>query len=156
MAREYVFTKEIVNPGAVTALQVVAGAAMPIIIMKVWVTQRLSATSTQVGVQLRRKTAAATVTAAVLNTDIRRLDPGDSGSVVQLGTALSGYTATAEGTDGEILAEEGFNILNGWYYEPQPELRPTVPGGGIVALKLPSAITGTVQFGIVYAEGLSG
>jgi hypothetical protein len=156
MAREYVFSKEIVNPGAVTALQIAAGTAMPIVIMKAWVTQRLSTTSTQLGVRLLRKTAAATVTAAVLNTDIRRIDPGDAGSVVQLGTALSGYTASAEGTDGEILAEEGWNVLNGWYYEPQPELRDTVPGGGIIALKLPTAFTGTVQFGIKFAEGMTG
>jgi hypothetical protein len=156
IAREYSFTKEFTNPTAVTQLQIAAGTAMPLVIMRAWITQRTSTTSTAVGAQLRRKTAAATVTAAVLNTDIRRLDPGDSGSSVQLGTALSGYTASAEGTDGEIIVEEGFNILNGWYYEPQPELRPTVPGGGIIALKLATAITGTVEVGIQFAEGLSG
>jgi hypothetical protein len=129
LAREYTFTKEFTNPTAVTQLQIAAGTAMPVVIMRAWITQRTSTTSTAVGVQLRRKTAAATVTAAVLNTDIRRLDPGDSGSSVQLGTAL---------------------------YEPQPELRPTVPGGGIIALKLATAITGTVEVGIQFAEGLSG
>jgi predicted secreted protein len=66
------------------------------------------------------------------------------------------FTNPTAGTDGEIIVEEGSNILNGWYYEPQPELRPTVPGGGIIALKLATAITGTVQVGIQFAEGLSG
>jgi hypothetical protein len=97
---------------------------MPIVIMKAWITQRTSTTSTAFGVQLRRKTAAATVSTAANNTDVRRLDPGDSASSLQLGTALSGFTASAEGTDGEIIVEEGSNILNGWYYEPQPELAP--------------------------------
>jgi hypothetical protein len=31
-----------------------------------------------------------------------------------------------------------------------------VPGGGIIALKLATAITGTVEVGIQFAEGLSG
>jgi hypothetical protein len=154
MAREFVFSKEFTNPTAVTQLQIAAGTAMPIVIMQAWVTQRTSTTSTQIGVQVLRKSAAATVTAAVAG-DLRKLDPGDSATVVQLGTALTGYTATGEGTNSDIVHEEGFNILNGFYYEPQPELRPTVPGGGIIALKLLTAITGTVQVGFRYAEGLS-
>jgi hypothetical protein len=156
VAREYTFTKEFTNPTAVTQLQIAAGTAMPVVIMRAWITQRTSVTSTQFGVQLRRKTAAATVSAAANNTDVRRLDPGDSASSLQFGTALSGFTASAEGTDGEIIVEEGSNILNGWYYEPQPELRPTVPGGGIIALKLATAITGTVEVGIQFAEGMTG
>lgn len=154
MAREYVFSRELTNPTAVTLLQIAAGTAMPIVIMRARLTQRLSTTSTQVGIQILRKTAAATVTAAVAG-DLRKLDSGDSATVVQLGTALTGYTATAEGTNGDILHEEGFNLLNGFYYEPQPELRPTVPGAGIVGIKLLTAITGTVQVEFVFAEGLS-
>jgi hypothetical protein len=155
MAREFEFEREIVNPGAITVIQVAAGTAMPLVVMKAKITQRSSVTSTQIGCYLVRKTAAATVTAAVA-ADIRKLDPGDSASVVQLGTALTGYVATAEGTDGDVLDREGVNILNGWYFEPQPELRPTVPGAGIIGLKFSAAPpAGTYSCYIAFAEGLS-
>lgn len=155
MAREYEFEREITNPGAITLLQITAGAAMPITLMKATVSQRNSITSTAFGAYVVRKSAAATVTAAVA-ADIRKLDPGDSASVVQLGTALTGYAATVEGTDGDILWREGDNILNGYYQEPQPELRITVPGGGIVGLKLSQSLTGIFSCKFVFAEGMSG
>jgi hypothetical protein len=126
---------------------------MPIKLLSATISQTTSTSSAQFDVKLLRKTAAATVTAAVLNTDIRRYDPGDSGSVVQLGTALSGYLATAEGTDGEIIDEQGVNVLTGYYWEPQPERTITVPGGGLFALKLGTAFTGTMIAEITYQEG---
>jgi hypothetical protein len=152
-AREYTFSHVFTNPGAITLLQFVPGSSMPVRVLSANVTQPGSTTSAQVDVKVLRKTAAATVTAAALNTDIRRKDPGDSGSSAQLGTALSGYLATAEGTDGEILDEQGVNMLNGYYYEPQPERTDTVPGGGIVAVKLGTAFTGTVIAQLTVQEG---
>jgi hypothetical protein len=139
MAREYTCTKEIVNPGAVTVLQIAAGTSMPHTLHKVSVTQRTITTANQLGVQLVRKTAAATVTAMANNTDVRRTDPGDAASSLQFGTALTGHTATAEGTDGEELDRQGFDVRNGYYYEPQPEDRLTIPGGGIWGIKFSSA-----------------
>ena len=153
MAREYVFTHVFTNPGAVTLLQYVPAAAIPVRVLQASVTQSSSTTSTQLEAKLLRKTAAATVTAAVANTDIRRLDPGDAATTAQLGTALSGYLATVEGTDGEILDDQGTNTLNGYYFEPQPERTPTVPGGGIIALKLGASFTGTVIAQLTVAEG---
>jgi hypothetical protein len=156
LAREYVFERELVNPGAITALQIAAGTSMPLTIMRAKVTQRTSQTSTAVGAYLVRKTAAATVTAAVAG-DLRKKDPGDAATSVQLGTALTGYAASAEGTDGDIIEREGFNILNGWYYEPQPELRDTVPAGGIIGLKFSAAPpNGTYSVTIAFAEGITG
>lgn len=156
MAREYVFERELSSPGAITGLQLAAGTSMPIVIMQVWVTQRSSTTSTQIGLYLVRKTAAATVTAAVSG-DIRKLDPGDAAASLQLGTALTGYTATAEGTDGDVLYRQGVNILNGYFVEPQPELRVTVPAGGIVGVKFSAAPpAGTYSINVFFAEGLSG
>jgi hypothetical protein len=153
MAREYSFVHVFTNPSNVTLLQIVAAAAMPIRLLSASVTQSSSTTSAQIDVKLLRKTAAATVTAAALNTDIRRYDQGDAGSVVQLGTALSGFLATAEGTDGEVLDEQGVNVLNGYYWEPQPERTANTAGGGIVALKLGTAFTGTLVAEISYQEG---
>lgn len=153
MAREYVFTHVFTNPGAITLLQFVPAAAIPVRVLQASVTQSSSTTSTQIEAKLLRKTAAATVTAAVANTDIRRLDPGDAATSAQLGTALSGYLATAEGTDGEILDDQGTNILNGYYFEPQPERAPTVPGSGIVAIKLGASFTGTLIAQMTVQEG---
>jgi hypothetical protein len=153
VAREYTFTHVFTNPGAITLLQIVAAAAMPIRLLSASVTQSSSTTSAQIDVKLLRKTAAATVTAAALNTDIRRYDPGDAGSVVQLGTSLTGYLATAEGTDGEVWDEQGINVLNGYYWEPQPERTGNTPGAGIVALKLGTAFTGTLIAEISFQEG---
>jgi hypothetical protein len=152
MAREYKLVREFTNPGAVTLLQIAAGTAMPFQIIRAWVTQRTSTTSTQIGATVVRKTAAATVTAAVI-ADIKRTDPADATASVQLGTALSGYLATAEGTDGDQMDIQGVNILNGYYYTPLPEERERVAGGGLIAVKLLTAITGTVQAGIVIQEG---
>lgn len=158
MAREYVFRRNVTNPTTARAvLQIVAAAAMPITIIRAQVTQRDSATSAQLGWQLARLSAAATVTIAVLGTDILKADPGDANSVVQLGTSLTGYSASTAGTQGEIPFAEGWNTLSGAYWTALPEERITVPGGGIFGLFL----TGTVPAGvyeavIVYAEGITG
>jgi hypothetical protein len=162
VSREYIFEREIVNPanaGAATFMQLVAGTSMPLVLMKCKVTQRTSVTSTALGIYVVRKTAAASTLTAAVSGDIRKLDPGDSASSVQLGTALTGYGASGvtEGTDGDIVEREGINILNGWYYEPQPELRITIPGGGIIALKASAALaSATYLCQMVFAEGLSG
>lgn len=126
---------------------------MPVLVLSATITQSSSTTSTQLDVKLLRKTAAATVTAAALNTDIRRLDQADAGSSAQLGTALSGYLATAEGTDGEIIDEQGINALTGYYWEPQPERTVNTAGGGIIALKLGTAFTGTLIAELTFKEG---
>jgi hypothetical protein len=154
VAREYKFVREFTNPGAITLLQIAAGTAMPFVVIRAWVTQRSSVTSTQIGAEVVRKTAAATVTAAVA-ADFKKVDPGDAAASVQLGAALSGHTATVEGTDGDAMDIQGVNILNGYYYTPVPEERETVPGGGLVALKLLTAPpAGTYQAGLVIREGV--
>lgn len=153
MAREYVFSHVFTNPGAVTLLQFVPAAAIPVRLLAASITQSSSTTSAQIDAKVLRKTAAATVTIAVLNTDVRREDPGDAASSAQLGTALTGFLASAEGTDGEIIDEQGVNVLNGYYFEPQPERTPTVPGGGIIALKLGTSFTGTLIAEMTVQEG---
>ena len=149
----YTFSRSFTNPGAVTLLQIAANAARPLVPLRAWVSQHASVTSTQVAAELVRKTAAATVTAAVAADFKKHLPTQDANCTVQLGTALSGHTATAEGTDGDDFNAEGWNILNGWLYLPVPEERIVVPGGGIVGLKLlvapPAA---TYRAGITFVE----
>jgi hypothetical protein len=158
VAREYTFRVSITNPVTARAMiQIAAGAAMPLTLIDGQITQRDSASSAQLGVQLARMTAAATVTAGVLATNVPRMDPADSQPAIQLGTALSGTTATTAGTQGDLLIEEGWNTLNGWFYVPVPEKRITIPSAGIVALFL----TGTVPAGVYqamlsFAEGVTG
>jgi hypothetical protein len=135
----------------------VAAAAMPLTLIRAEVTQRDSATSAQLGMQIARLSAAQTVTIAVLGTSILKQDPGDANTVAQLGTSLSGTVGTTAGTLGEVPLEEGWNTLQGFFWTPIPEERITVPGGGIVVLQP----TGTVPAGVynavlVFAEGVTG
>ena len=134
---------------AITIIQIAAGAANPIEILRATVTQRGSTTSAQPDVQLVRKTAAATVTPA---TPLLLRGSAPASAAVG-GTALTGITATAEGTDGDVLPHQGFNVLTGWVYLPIPEERIWVPGGGIIALKFPTApATQTWLAEIVFQE----
>lgn len=158
MAREYVLRAQITNPVTARAmLQLLAGATQPVVLIDAQITQRDSATSAQLGVQLARLSAAATVTAGVLATNVPRMSLGDSQPAVQLSTSGTGHTATTAGTQSEILVEEGFNTLNGWFYVPVPEKRITIPAAGLVALFL----TGTVPAGVYtamlsFAEDITG
>jgi hypothetical protein len=100
-----------------------------------------------------RKTAAATVTAFTP----LKLAPNDPASLAVGGTAATGVNATAEGTDSDILHDDGWNVLNAsWLWMPVPEDRPWVSNTGMLALKLqttPAAST-TVGAWIKYREYL--
>ncbi len=120
---------------AITILQIKAGAAVPLELIKATIFQSGSATSAMVAIEILRKTAAATVTAFTP----RKFDPAAPTAAAAGSTSGTGYTGSAEGTDGDILVEETFNVLNGWIWLPTPEERIKVPAGGIIALKFPSA-----------------
>lgn len=158
MAREYTARVSIANPTTARAMiQILAGATQPLVIIDAQITQRDSATSAQLGVQLARMSAAATVTAMVLATHIPRMSLGDSQPAVQLSTSGTGHTASTAGTQSDLLLEEGWNTLNGWFYMPVPEKRITIPSAGLVGLFL----TGTVPAGqyiamITFAEDITG
>lgn len=122
-------------------------------VTRAWVNQSSVTTSSQTRIQLLRKTGTApTVTSqtpAVAGT------PGSQASKCVGGTAASGITATAEGTDGTVWIEEGFNVVNGWLYLPVPEERIMNLGSTAsgVALKFPSApLSATYASGIEWLE----
>lgn len=132
---------------AITILQVKAGAAA-LELIRAGISQGLSETSTMEQVQILRKTAAATVTSFTP----RKFNPGDGVSLAIGGVSATGYTATAEGTDGEVLLDDGFNILNGWQWK-SGEDRIVVPQGGIIAMKFPVApASATWRAYMVFAE----
>ena len=132
---------------AITILQIKAGAAA-LELLRAGISQGLSETSTMEHVQILRKTGAATVTSFTP----RRYNPSDPISLAVGGVAATGYTATVEGTDGEVLLDDGWNILNGWQWK-SGEDRIVVPQGGIVAMKFPVApASATYRAFMVFAE----
>lgn len=130
---------------AITILQVTAPSTMTLEIIRAWVTQSTSTTSAQADVILVRKTATATGGTSITPVKLESGDPSPTFTAVR--------TATGEGTDGDIVAGEGFNVLNGWLYVPVPEERIKVPPSGILALKFPSAPANvTYRYGITLRE----
>jgi len=145
----YVVRQAITNPGAITLLQIKAGASNPFKLLRAWVSQTPSTTSAQLDIQILRKSGAATVTSFTP----LLLRPSDPAANAVGGASATGYTATGEGTDGDLLIQEGFNILNGYLYLPVPEERIVVPVAGIIGLKF--AIAGgnfTFKCGMIFGE----
>jgi hypothetical protein len=137
---------------AITLIQILAGATVPLEIIRARLGQTSSTTSTQQSVQINRKSAAATVTSFTPIIDGPVTDPAASAIG---GTAKTGTNASAEGTDANILVQDVFNYLNGWQYFPAPDERPFVDASvGIVGLKFPvapgSAVTITAD--LVFVE----
>ena len=125
----------IVVSTAITIIQYKAGATNKAYVVRFSISQGLSETSTMEQIQLLRKTAAATVTSF---TPIEN-DPDGPVAFGAGGTAATGITASVEGTDGDILVNEGFNILNGYTWVRSARDEIVIPAAGIIALKFPVA-----------------
>lgn len=137
---------------AITVAQFKAGVNGAVSILRHVLSQSGSVTSTQIKSLLVRKTAAATVTAAVAGTTLLKNNPLNPTTDASLGTAATGITASVEGTDGEQTSSRGFNILNGQETLYSPEERIIVPQGGIIAQKLPTAFNSTWDSEFVFME----
>jgi hypothetical protein len=138
---------------AITMLQIKAGAAKPLEVLRAWVGQSGSVVSAQPRVQIVRKSGAATVTIAVAGTHVFKSNPDDPTAGLDLGTSATGVIATVEGTDGDIPVARGFNVLPGWEWVRVAEGELIVPGGGIIGLKFPSAPDSqTWDFGMTIQE----
>ena len=137
---------------AINIIQIKAGTK-PFKVLRAWVTQSDQTGSAQTAIQLLRKSTSATVTAAVI-ADVIQIRPSDTAStVVVSSTTGTGFISTVNGTDGDVIIEEGFNILNGWLYLPIPEERIIVPANGTIALKFPVApSSATYRAGIIFGE----
>jgi hypothetical protein len=145
----YSITRSVTTSTAITILQIKAGAATPLKIIRAWCNQSDVATNAQAAIQLLRKTAAATVTSFTPLKNSPSYPTADAAG----GTAATGITASAEGTDGDIIIQEGFQMQNGWLYLPVPEERIIVPAAGIIALKFPAAPTSALwKCGIIFGE----
>ena len=120
---------------AITIIQIKAGASNPLWLVRAKLSQKGSTTSAQERVQILRKTAAATVTSATP----LLFDGDDVAAKAAGGTSATGITATGEGTDGDVLVDQGFNVLNGFEWIATPMEMIKVPVSGFIALKFPAA-----------------
>ncbi len=135
--------------GAITLLQIKAGAANGLRLLRASIGQSNLTSSAMQTVQINRKSGAATVTSftPLLFT------PDDSAAKAVGGTSATGTNASGEGTDSDIVLTDSFNILNGWLWVPTPEERIFVPGGGIIGLKLPVAPGSSMTTSAVFVFG---
>jgi hypothetical protein len=152
-----VMNKAIVVSTAISVIQLKAGTVNACLILRASATQRGSTTSVQEDIALVRKSAAATVTAAIDATDgtatIVKRDTGQPAASAILSTSGTGITASGEGTNANVVIREGFNILNGWLYLPVPEERIYIPPSGIIALTfLTAPASQTWNFELVFEE----
>lgn len=126
---------------AITLVQLKAGTVGGALILEWAWTQRSDTTSRFQRVQLVRKTAAATVTAAVLGTDLTDENMTGVTASAVLSTSGTGNTATAEGTDGQEIDDTMINVLNVPFihtYTPFVDA-PFIQASGIIGVKLPVA-----------------
>jgi len=133
---------------AQTLIQIAAGATTPLELLRATFTMETTVSDDAVA-QILRKTAAATVTSF---TPLKYNEDSPLADAIG-GAALTGVDATVEGTDGDILWEEGFNSLNGFVWVPTLEERMRVQAAGFIALKSALAITSvTVNCAMVFGE----
>lgn len=138
---------------AITVVQVKAGVNGPIEILRAALTQGSTATSAQYAAALFRKTAAATVTIGVAGTTVLKQNPLNPTTDASLSTSGTGFTASAEGTNGEEFVSDGYNDLNGFLWIPAQEERMLVPQAGILGLTLLVAPQSATRYGrIVWRE----
>jgi hypothetical protein len=130
---------------AITAIQVVAAAAKPLVLIRGWMTESASATAAQAGIHLVRKSAAGTAGAAVT--------PVKHNLSAAAASHTAGHQYSAEGTVTDTLDEEGFNVVNGWLYLPTPDEQVVVPGAGILGAQFAAApATQTWRYGLTVVE----
>lgn len=135
----YAIRHEAVVSTAITIIQLLAGTAVPFLIVAASLSQDGSTVSAQEKIAFVRKSAAATVTAGVVGTHVFKLRPGDPTPGLNLGTSATGVIASGEGTDTDVAYEEGFNVLAGWRFTPSEKEYIHVPGAGIIGLKFRTA-----------------
>lgn len=150
MARAYSVTLPATSiASAISLIQIKAGSTSGLTILRAQVSQSNVSVSSMVGIEIVRKTAAATVTSATPTP----LLTNDAAAQAVGGTAATGYNATVEGTDGLALLVDSFNVLNGWLYLPVPEERILVPPSGIIAVKfLTTPATANWQGTVIFQE----
>lgn len=126
-------------------INITAPSDRSVTILRAWVASEVQDEATEMLVlQLLRTTTAGTGTAYTAK--------GFSPTTPSFGGSCR-VNLTADGTGGDVLVRDTFNVLSGWLWIPTPEERPTFDGGDFFALKLvdaPAAAT-ALTAGIVFA-----
>lgn len=131
---------------AITILEVTAPSTNILLINRAWVQQSSNTTSSMCRIRILRKTGTITGTAS---------PPTPAPVDVNAASGVTvKWVATGEGTDGTVIVEEAFNLLNGWIWVPTlPTSRIVVPPSGIIALKFAAApASSSWTFGFEYEE----
>ena len=103
-----------------TMIQISTSASCEARIIEWWWEGSGSSATTPAVVELMfHSTGAATVTAYVAATDFKKYDPNSRASLLTVGTANSGYSASAEGTPATALGGETHQIpvTSGSYFQ---------------------------------------
>lgn len=157
-SRVYVvsMTRVAVTTG-ITLIQLKAGATIPGQLIRAVLGQSNITSVTMQPVQINRKvTTAATVTSftPLANGPITDPSPGFTSS-----TSGTGTNASAEGTDGNILRQDVWNLINGWLFLPTPKEYIFIDAfvattQGLLGIKLPTSPGGstTITGDAVYEE----
>ncbi len=124
---------------AITILQIKTGATTPAEIISWEISEAGQTTSAQERIRLVRKSSAATVSTAIAGTQWTKQNVGAPNPDMSFSTTATGYVASAEGTDSEIVEEVGFNVLNGFQRIYIPEERPHIQAASTVGLKFTAA-----------------
>lgn len=131
---------------AITLLELTAPSTASLTVLRAWCQQSSSTTSAMARIRILRKSATITGTASPPAAVPTEVGMPTSGMTVK-------WIATGEGTDGVILVEEAFNLLNGFLWLPVPEERIIVPPSGLIALKFPAApASAAYTFGFTVRE----
>lgn len=138
-----VFLAPTAATAGLTLIQIKAGNS-PLVITSAKVFQVTSTTSEILRLSILRKSAAATVTSATP----LLLNSNNPTSLAVGGTSATGTSASAEGTDGDILEDDDWDVASAsWSYLPVPEDRIWVPPSGIVGLKLQTSPGASMTIG---------
>ena len=129
---------------AATLVQLNAPSNAALKILRAWASV-CTVTSCALQVRLTRRTTAGTGTAF---TPIRH-DSFESST-----SATATVNHSAEGTAGDVIIRDTFNVLNGYLYLPVPEERIVVPPGCALSLDLPvaPANASSLNAGITWSE----
>ncbi len=134
---------------AKTLAQIVAGANFACELLYASITNATNDASDSSSAQILRKSTPATVTSFTPLVVV----PNDVAANAVGGTALTGVNASVEGTNGDIIWDEGFNILNGWVWMPTPEFRIFVDTGECLGIKMNTSITSAeIHVMMVFSE----
>ena len=150
----YTYRRALVNPAInITQIQIKAPAARSLVIMGFGASPTTAVTSSttwplQIG---RIPTTFGTVTIGVA-ADIQQNAGSSAASTIQLGTAATGFTATAEPTytDKWVKAANALGPLEQIYIPEQAIILAGATGVGLVPLLAPPA--GTYDFWVQYCE----